>query len=153
MKIEERITRLGLVLPPAPQAGGIYKPVVVLDDLVFVSGQPPCRQDGSLITGKVGRELTIEEGKGAARQAGLTMLATLKKELGDLDRIWRLIKTLGMVNCLQDFDQQPQVINGFSQLMVDLCGEDNGKGARSAVGMTLPGNIAVEVEAIFQLGD
>lgn len=153
MKIEEKLKQLSLTLPPAPPAGGIYKPVVIVDGLLYVSGQPPSRADGSLITGKVGRDLTVAEGQEAARCAGLTMLATVKKELGRLDPIKRLIKTLGMVNCMPEFDQQPQVINGFSQLMVDIWGSDNGKGARSAVGMTLPGNIAVEVEAIFEVGD
>ena len=104
-----------------------------------------------MIEGKVGADLTLEEGQNAAKQVGLTMLATLKRELGDLDRIGRLIKSLGMVNCLPDFEEQPQVINGYSQLMVDIFGDDRGKGARSAVGMTLPVNIAVEIEAVFEL--
>ena len=151
MGTEERILELGLVLPPAPPSGGIYKPVVITGNLIYVSGQPPTREDGSMIKGKVGIDLTLEEGQLAAKQAALTMLATLRRELGDLDRIGRLIKTLGMVNCLPDFEQHPQVINGYSQLMVDVLGDDNGKGARSAVGMTLPGNIAVEIEAIFEM--
>ena len=151
MAIEEKILELGLVLPPAPPSGGIYKPVVITGNLIFVSGQAPVCEDGTSIKGKVGVDLTLEEGQHAAKQTALTMLATLKKELGDLNKIGRLIKTLGMVNCLPDFEQQPQVINGYSQLMVDVLGEDRGKGARSAVGMTLPGNIAVEIEAIFEL--
>ena len=153
MTVEDRITELGLVLPPAPPSGGIYKPVVITGNLIFISGQPPAREDGSLIKGKVGTDLTLEEGQLAAKQTGLTMLATLKRELGGLDRIGRLIKSLGMVNCLPDFEEHPQVINGYSQLMVDVLGEDHGKGARSAVGMTLPGNIAVEIEAIFEMTD
>lgn len=151
MTIEEKILELGLVLPPAPPSGGIYKPVVITGNLIYISGQPPAREDGSLIKGKVGTDLTLEEGQLAAKQTALTMLATLRRELGDLDKIGRLIKTLGMVNCLPDFEQHPQVINGYSQLMVDVLGDDNGKGARSAVGMTLPGNIAVEIEAIFEM--
>ncbi|MCA9735506.1 MAG: RidA family protein [Deferribacteres bacterium] len=151
MAIEEKILELGLVLPPAPPSGGIYKPVVITGNLIFVSGQAPVCEDGTSIKGKVGVDLTLEEGQHAAKQTALTMLATLKKELGDLNKIGRLIKTLGMVNCLPDFEQHPQVINGYSQLMVDVLGEDRGKGARSAVGMTLPGNIAVEIEAIFEL--
>jgi enamine deaminase RidA (YjgF/YER057c/UK114 family) len=153
MTIEERILELGLVLPPAPPSGGIYKPVVITGNLVCVSGQPPARGDGSLIKGKVGTDLTLEEGQLAAKQTGLTMLATLRRELGDLDKIGRLIKSLGMVNCLPDFEQHPQVINGYSQLMVDVLGDDNGRGARSAVGMTLPGNIAVEIEAVFEMNE
>jgi len=151
MTVKGRIKELGLILPPAPPSGGIYKPVVITGNLIYISGQPPAREDGSLIKGKVGADLSLEEGQLAAKQTGLTMLATLSRELGDLDRIGRLIKSLGMVNCLSDFEQQPQVINGYSQLMVDVLGEDKGKGARSAVGMTLPGNIAVEIEAVFEL--
>ncbi|MHC4494434.1 MAG: RidA family protein [Planctomycetota bacterium] len=153
MGTEERILELGLVLPPALPSGGIYKPVVISGNLLFVSGQPPAREDGSLIKGKVGTDLTLEEGQLAAKQAALTMLSTLRKELGDLDKIGRLLKSLGMVNCLSSFEQHPQVINGYSQLMVDVLGGDNGKGARSAVGMTLPGNIAVEIEAIFEINE
>ena len=153
MGTEERILELGLVLPPAPPSGGIYKPVVITGNLIYVSGQPPTREDGSMIRGKVGIDLTLEEGQLAAKQTALTMLATLRRELGDLDKIGRLIKSFGMVNCLSDFEQHPQVINGYSQLMVDVLGDDKGKGARSAVGMTLPGNIAVEVEAIFETNE
>jgi len=151
MTVEDRIKELELVLPPAPPSGGIYKPVVITGNLAYISGQPPAREDGSLIKGKVGTDLTLEQGQVAAKQTALTMLATLRRELGDLDRIGRLIKSLGMVNCLPDFEQHPQVINGYSQLMVDVLGDDCGKGARSAVGMTLPGNIAVEIEAVVEL--
>lgn len=149
--IESKITDLNLELPTPPPPGGIYHPVVITGNLLFVSGQPPRRTDGTLITGIVGKDLSLEEGKLAARQTGLTMLATIKAQIGDLNRIKRLIKTLGMVNCEQGFSNQPQVINGFSELLVELLGEENGKGARSAVGMVLPGNIAVEIEAIFEL--
>lgn len=149
--MEEKIRALGLTLPPAPASGGIYHPIVISGNLLFISGQVPVQNDGTLIVGKVGDDLTMEEGKIAARQVGLTMLATLKKELGDLGRIKNLVKTLGMVNCTPEFSQQPQVINGFSELFVEILGEENGKGARSAVGMTLPGQVAVEIEAIFEL--
>lgn len=149
--LEEKLNRTGQVLPPPPPPGGVYHPVVITGKTVYVSGQPPARQDGSLITGIVGKDLSVDEGKAAARQAGLTMLATLKRELDDLGRIKRLIKTLGMVNCKPGFGQQPMVINGFSELFVELLGPENGRGARSAVGMILPGGIAVEVEAIFEL--
>lgn len=151
--VEEKIRALGLELPPAPPSGGIYHPVVITGNYLYVSGQVPVKMDGQLIKGKVGKELTLEEGQLAARQVGLTMLATIRAQIGDLGKIKRLIKTLGMVNCFPEFEQHPQTINGFSQLMVDLFGEANGKGARSAVGMSLPLNVAVEVEAIFELHD
>ena len=149
--IEDTLRELGIVLPPPPPPGGIYHPVVIVGNLMYVSGQGPYLGDSKSIKGKVGKDLTLEEGQKAARQVALTMLATIKAQIGNLDRIKRLVKTLGMVNCLPEFDQQPQTINGFSQLMVDILGDVNGKGARSAVGMTLPGNIAVEVECIFEL--
>lgn len=149
--VEEKIRALGLELPPAPPSLGIYYPVVITGNHLYVSGQGPVQSNGELIKGKVGKDMTMEEGQLAARQVGLTMLATIKAQIGDLGRIKRMIKTLGMVNCYPEFEQHPQTINGFSQLMVDVFGEENGKGARSAVGMTLPGNIAVEIEAIFEL--
>lgn len=151
MNIEERIKELGLQLPPAPPLGGVYKPVLIIDKMLYVSGQGPSRNDGSLIKGKLGKDLDTSEGYDAARQVGLTMLSTIKAQIGDLSQIKRLVKTLGMVNSEPDFFEQPQVINGFSDLMVEVLGDDLGKGARSAVGMILPGNIAVEVEAIFQI--
>lgn len=151
MNLEERIKELDLKLPPAPPAGGVYKPVIVAENMLYVSGQGPVRNDKSLITGMLGKDLNTEEGYAAARQVGLTMLATLKNQIGDLGKIKRLVKTLGMVNSTQDFHEQPQVINGFSELFAELLGDDYGKGARSAVGMILPGNIAVEVEAIFEI--
>jgi len=149
--MEEKIKKLGLTLPPAPPAGGIYHAVVITGNLLFISGQGPVRNDGALIRGKIGDDLSTEEGKEAARQVGLTMLATLRNEIGDLNKIKRLVKTLGMVNCTLEFDEQPLVINGFSELMVELLGEEYGRGARSAVGMILPGRMAVEIEAIFEL--
>lgn len=151
IKLQERIAELNLQLPPAPPLGGIYKPVIIVDKMLYLSGQGPVRNDRSLITGKLGKDLTLEEGQAAARQVGLTMLATIKDQIGDLNKIKRIVKTLGMVNSTQDFHDQPKVINGFSGLFVELLGEDFGKGARSAVGMILPGNIAVEVEAIFEI--
>jgi enamine deaminase RidA (YjgF/YER057c/UK114 family) len=148
---ELRIKELGLELPPAPIPLGIYKPVLVIGNLLYVSGQGPLKTDGTLIKGKVGKELSMEEGKLAARQVGLAMLSTIKANIGDLNKIKRIVKTLGMVNSLSDFEQHPAVINGFSELMADLFGEENGVGVRSAVGMFLPGNIAVEIEAMFEL--
>jgi len=152
MSIEARIAELNLEFPPPPKPGGVYHPVVIVGDLAYVSGQGPMRADGTMITGKVGATMNEADAHQAARQVGLTMLATLRNELGSLDRIDRLVKTLGMVNSAPDFGNHPQVINGFSNLMVEIWGPIKGKGARSAVGMgALPGNIAVEVECIFQL--
>ncbi len=151
MNVEEKIKSLGLVLPPAPPLGGVYKPVLIIDKMLYVSGQGPVETDGSLIKGKLGTDLNTDAGYLAARQVGLTMLSTIKAQIGDLNKLKRLVKTLGMVNSEPHFFDHPQVINGFSELMVEVFGEDLGKGARSAVGMILPGNIAVEVEAIFEL--
>lgn len=149
--IETKLQQLGIELPPPPPPGGIYHPVVITGKLLFVSGQPPQRKDGSLIKGVVGKDIKLEDAKLAARQTALTMLATIKAQIGDLNKIKRLVKTLGMVNCEPGFDNQPQVINGFSELLVELLGEEHGKGARSAVGMILPNGIAVEIEAIFEM--
>jgi enamine deaminase RidA (YjgF/YER057c/UK114 family) len=150
-KPESRITELGLELPTAPKPMGVYKPVLIIGNLLYVSGQGPLKSDGTLIKGKVGKELSMEEGKLAARQVGLAMLATIKANIGDLKNIRRLVKVLGMVNSAPDFDQHPAVINGFSELMAEVFGEENGIGVRSAVGVILPGNIAVEIEAMFEL--
>ncbi len=153
MSIEARILELNLTLPEAPAAAGTYSPVVIIDKLAYVSGQGPVGTDGRWLTGKVGSELTEEQGIAAARTVGLTMLATMKAQLGTLDRVKRIVKVLGMVNCTTDFKNHPKVINGFSDLMVEIWGE-NGRAARSAVGMgSLPGNIPVEIEAILELAD
>jgi len=152
MSLEARIIELKLELPPPPKPGGIYAPVLIHGDLAYVSGHGPLRPDKTLHVGKVGDTISEEDGYAAARAVGLTMLATLKRELGSLDRIVRIIKTLGMVNAAPDFANHPAVINGFSSLWVELLGDVNGKGTRIAVGMgSLPSNIAVEVEAIFQI--
>jgi enamine deaminase RidA (YjgF/YER057c/UK114 family) len=151
MSPEENPTELQLQLPAAPTPGGIYTPAVQVGNMLYVSGHGPVQSDGSLITGRVGQDLTEEQGKAAARQVGLTILATLIAHLGSLNPIERVVKVLGMVNAVSDFKRHPSVINGFSQLMVDVFGEA-GRGTRSAVGMgSLPGNIPVEVEVIFQL--
>jgi enamine deaminase RidA (YjgF/YER057c/UK114 family) len=146
-----RIVELGLILPPAPKPMGVYKPVLIIDKFLYVSGQGPLKADGTLVKGKLGENMDLAEGKLAARQAGLTMLSTIKNNIGELKKIKRLVKVLGMVNSSPAFEQHPAVINGFSELMAEVFGEDNGVGVRSAVGMMLPGNIAVEVEAIFEL--
>ena len=148
---ESRIIELGLNLPPAPKPVGVYKPVLVVDKTLYVSGQGPMKSDGTLIIGRVGENLDLEEGKMAARQAGLAMLSTIKNQIGDLNKIRRIVKVLGMVNSTPDFGQHPAVINGFSELMADVFGNENGIGVRSAVGMFLPMNIAVEIEASFEL--
>jgi enamine deaminase RidA (YjgF/YER057c/UK114 family) len=154
MNAENRIVELGLQLPPAPKPAGVYKPVLVVEGLAYVSGHGPVQLDGSLITGRVGADLDVEAGKHAARQTGLAILASLRAQLGSLNRVQRVIKLLGMVNCTSDFDQHPAVINGCSELLSQVFGEETGIGARSAVGMgSLPANIAVEIEAIFAVGD
>ncbi len=149
---ESRVLQLKLELPPAPKAMGVYKPVVVVGNLAYVSGHGPIKSDGSLITGRVGAGLDLAGGQAAARQTGLAILATLRAGLGSLDRVQRLIKVLGMVNATAEFTDHPKVINGCSELFAQVFGSDAGVGARSAVGMaSLPGNIAVEIEAIFEL--
>lgn len=151
MNLSDRIIELNIQLPPAPPLGGVYKPVIIVDKMMYVSGQGPVQNDGSLIKGKLGLDLTTQQGYEAARQVGLTMIATIKAQINDLNKIKRLVKTFGMVNSAPDFFEQPKVINGYSDLMVQLLGDDMGIGARSAVGMVLPGNIAVEIEAIFEI--
>jgi len=146
------LAELKLELPPAPKPLGLYKPVVLCGNLAYVSGHGPLRADGSLAVGRVGADLSLEQGKVAARQVGLAMVATLRAKLGSLDRVKRVIKLLGMVNCTTDFVDHPKVINGCSELFAEIWGQDHGVGARSAVGMpVLPGNIAVEIEAIFEV--
>ena len=152
MSAEAKLAELKLELPPAPKPMGVYKPVVVVGNLVYVSGHGPLKPDLSLIKGRVGADLSLEEGKAAARQVGLAILASLRAHFGSLDRIKRVIKTLGMVNSAPDFLEHPKVINGCSELFAEIWGPDHGVGARSAVGMgPLPGNIAVEIEVIFEL--
>ena len=150
---EDRLKELGIELPEAPPPGGVYHPVVVSGMHAYVSGQVPYRADGSLITGRVGEDMDLEEARAVARHVGLIMLATLKVHLGSLNRIHRLVKTLGMVNSHPDFKDHPKVINAYSELMREVFGPDLGLGARSAVGMMLPRHVAVEIEAIFELKD
>jgi enamine deaminase RidA (YjgF/YER057c/UK114 family) len=151
-KPETRVQELHLTLPPAPKPVAVYKTAVKHGNLLFVSGHGPLKADKTMITGRVGQDMTTEQGKEAARQVGLAILSTVRAHLGSLDKVKRLVKTFGMVNCTDDFKDQPQVINGFSELMKDVFGEDAGVGARSAVGHnSLPGNIAVEIECIFEV--
>ncbi len=152
MTPETRFAELKLELPPAPRPVAVYRPLVLCGNLAYVSGHGPLRTDGTLITGRVGADLDLAGGQAAARQTGLAILATLRKELGSLDKVGRLIKVLGMVNCPPDFMEHPKVINGCSELFAAVFGPERGIGARSAVGMgSLPGNIAVEIEAVFEL--
>jgi enamine deaminase RidA (YjgF/YER057c/UK114 family) len=152
MNPDQRLIELNLELPPAPKPVAVYRPVVIADRMAYVSGHGPLKSDRTLITGVVGKDLTLEQGKAAARQVGLAILATLRTELGNLAQVKRLVKVLGMVNSAPDFYDHPKVINGCSELFAEVWGAENGIGARSAVGMgPLPGNIAVEIEAIFEL--
>ena len=152
MSAEARIAELKLELPLAPKPVAVYKPLVVAGNLAYVSGHGPLKLDKTLITGRVGADLDLPAGKAAARQVGLAILATLRAQLGSLDKVKRVVKVLGMVNSAPDFLEHPAVINGCSELFADVWGPENGIGARSAVGMgSLPGNIAVEIEAIFEL--
>jgi enamine deaminase RidA (YjgF/YER057c/UK114 family) len=149
---DERLEALQLTLPPAPTPLGVYKPFLIVGNFVYVSGHGTVKEDKSLIIGRIGKDLDIEEGKMAARQVGLAILATLKQNLGSLNKIKRVIKVLGMVNCVPEFERHPYVINGCSELFASVWGQDNGVGVRSAVGMgSLPDNIPVEIEAMFEL--
>lgn len=152
MSAESRLAELKLELPPAPKPVGLYKPVVVVGNLAYVSGHGPLKSDGSLIKGRLGDDMNLEQGQAAARQTGLAILATLRNSLGSLDRVTRVVKLLGLVRSTDEFDQQPQVINGCSQLFADIWGTDQGIGTRSALGTnSLPTCIAVEIEGIFEI--
>ena len=152
MSAESKIVELKLELPPAPKPVGVYQPIVIVGNLAYLSGHGPLKSDGSLMTGRIGDAVDQDFGYQAARQTGLAMLATLRANLGSLDRVKRLIKTLGMVNCVSDFANHPAVINGCSELWAEVFGREKGIAARSAVGMgSLPGNITVEIEAIFEI--
>jgi len=150
---DQKFQELGIELYPPMKAMGNYVKVVRTGNLLYFAGHGPTRADNSNITGKVGKDLTLEQGYEAAKQTGVALLSTLKAEVGDLNKVKRIVKVLGMVNCTQEFTDQPKVINGFSDLMVSIFGE-KGKHARSAVGMyMLPSNIAVEIEMIVEVED
>lgn len=151
MTPSQKVKELQLVFPPAPKPAGVYIPVLVVDKFLYVSGHGPMNNDGTLMQGRLGDNLSIDEGKLAARQVGLTMLSSIQTHFGSLDKIKRVVKVLGMVNCTPDFIQQPFVINGFSELMADVFGTEHGIGVRSAVGMMLPDGIPVEIEAMFEI--
>ena len=150
--IEEKLKDLGLSLPVLPASKGIYKRCLIDGKHIYVSGHISVNTDGSMITGKLGKELDEEQGKIAARQCGLAILSSLKDQLGAPDKVKRVIKILGMVNAIPEYEKHPVVINGCSELFAQLWGEENGIGVRSAVGMgSLPNNVAVEIEALFEL--
>lgn len=149
---DQRFDALGLTLPPAPKPLGGYKPFLLVENHIYVSGHGTVKDDGSLIKGKVGIDLDQEAAKIAARQVGLAILATLKANFGSFNKIKRVIKVLGMVNAIPEFEKHPYVINGCSELFASVWGEENGIGVRSAVGMgSLPDNIPVEIEAVFEM--
>ncbi len=156
MSHEARFAALNLELPPAPKAMGLYRPILVVGNLAYLSGHGPLNADKTLTCGRVGddssADLDIDAGFQAARQTGLATLATLKAHCGSLDRVIRLVKTFGLVQANADFSEHPAVINGFSELMRDVFGEENGIAARSAVGAaSLPAGMAVEIETLFEL--
>lgn len=153
MSAEQKVKDLGLVLPPTPKPVGTYVGGVRSGNLLFMSGVGPRQPDGSLINGKLGATMTVEKGYEAARVVGLNMLANIRGQLGSLNKVKRVVKVLGMVNATPDFEDPPKVINGFSDLFVEVFGEA-GRGARSAVGMaTLPFQMAVEVEMVIEVED
>jgi enamine deaminase RidA (YjgF/YER057c/UK114 family) len=152
MSADERFKNLQLGLPPAPTPIGVYIPFLIDGKHAYVSGHGPLLPDKSLIRGRVGADLDAEEGRMAARQVGLAIVATLLHNLGSLDKIKRVIKVFGMVNASASFEKHPYVINGCSELFAEIWGRENGIGVRSAVGMgSLPDNIPVEIEAVFEL--
>ncbi|MBJ6143034.1 RidA family protein [Hymenobacter sp. BT559] len=149
---DENFAQTGLRLPPAPTPLGVYKPCLVDGKYLYVSGHGPVQDDKSLIIGRIGDAIDQEGGKLAARQVGLTILSTIVANLGSLNKVKRVIKVLGMVNCTPDFEKHPYIINGCSELFAQVWGTENGIGVRSAVGFgSLPDNIPVEIEALFEL--
>ena len=149
---EQRLEELGIQLPDPPAPVANYVGAVQTGNLVFLAGHGPLLPDGTYITGKLGRDLTLLEGYVAARQTGIALLATLKREIGDLSRVTRIVKVNGMVNATPDYTEQPNVINGCSDLLVEVFGPEIGKHARAAVGMnSLPIGIAVEIEMIVEV--
>ncbi|QDS90450.1 Endoribonuclease L-PSP [Rosistilla ulvae] len=152
MSAEANLEKLNLELPPAPKPAGVYKPCVIVGNLAYLSGHGPLKPDGNLIVGRLGEDMDLEAGYAAARQVGLTLLASIKANLGSLDRVKRVVKALALVRCTDAFDQQPAVVNGFSELFREVFGEECGVGARSAMGTNaLPGGIAVEIEVILEI--
>ncbi len=152
MTPEANLSNLGLSLPPAPQPKGVYKPCLIDGHYLYISGHGPVQENGELIIGRIGMDIDAEAGKLAAQQVGLTILSTIKAQLGSLNRVKRVIKVLGMVNCVPEFEKHPYIINGCSELFAKIWGDENGIGVRSAVGFgSLPDNIPVEIEVIMEL--
>jgi enamine deaminase RidA (YjgF/YER057c/UK114 family) len=153
MSAEARLAELGLQLPPVAEPKGLYKPLLIVGNLAYTSGHLPVGPDGAVQTGRVGAELDQAAGYQAARQTGLAILATLRAALGSLDRVRRVVRIVGMVNCTPDFQRHPAVINGCSELLAEVFGRDAGVGVRSAVGAgSLPLGAPVEIEAVFEIG-
>ena len=147
-----RFASLGLTLPSVGKPAGLYKPCLIVGSHAYLSGHLPMQPNGTLMKGKIGQDLDADAGKIAARQVGLTILATLIDHLGSLDRVSHVVKLLGVVNCTPDFEKHPHVINGCSELFAEIWGPDHGVGVRSAVGAgSLPAGVPVEIEAIFAL--
>ncbi len=152
--IDQKFTEMGFNFMEQSKPGAIFKRVVVVDNMAYTAGHISIAADGKIMVGKVGQDVEVEQAAQAAERSAVAMLSSLKAELGSLNRIKRIVKTTGMVNCTDEFTQQSQVVNGFSQVFKNLWGEENGVGARSAVGMSsLPAGAIVEVEAIFELND
>jgi enamine deaminase RidA (YjgF/YER057c/UK114 family) len=152
MSRDAKLAELGLQLPPAAEPKGVYRPLVIVGNMAYTAGHLPVGADGELTTGRLGADLDVEAGYAAARRTGLALLATLRGQLGSLDRVRRVVKVLGVVQCTPDFTQQPAVINGCSELLAEVFGPEAGVGARSAVGVAaLPLGAAVEIEAIFEI--
>lgn len=152
MSHDARIEQLNLELPRPPQAMGVYKPIVQVGNLVYLSGHGPLQSDGYPLKGRLGADMDVDSGRAAARLTAMAILSTLRNHLGTLDRVTRLVKLFGLVRCTDDFDAQPAVINGCSELLREVFGNDAGVGARSAIGTSaLPGDMAVEIEAIFEV--
>jgi len=151
-RLAAKLAELKLELPPAPEPKGVYKPLITAGNLVYTSGHLPIEPNGKLVTGRLGADLDVPCGYAAARLAGLGILASLRKQFGGLDRIRRVVKVLGAVNCTAEFTQQPAVINGCSEMFAEIFGPESGIAARSAIGVnTLPLGACVEIEAIFEL--
>lgn len=154
MTPEQKLTELKLQLPPPPKAVGLYQPCLIVGAMCYTSGHISVSADGKLVTGCVGQTADVAAGQQAARLCGLAILATLKGKLGTLDRVRRLVKLVGFVNCTPEFTQQPAVMNGCSELMIEVFGQDAGVGVRSAVGTNaLPMGVMVEVEAVFEIAN
>ena len=151
-RLAAKLAELGVQLPPAPEPKGVYRSLVTVGNLVYTSGHLPVDAAGRLVTGRVGAELDVQAGYRAAQLAALGILASLRKELGSLDCVGRVVKVLGAVNCTPDFTQQPAVINGCSELFAEVFGRDAGIGARSAIGVgSLPLGVPVEIDAVFEI--